>query len=170
MGGTLPPLAAVPASEGSFALQCVRRTFTASLAVSSSEAGADSSALFNGLPSLRSQTLSLHCSRFCCSRSAEERGAAAEDGQASGGMIKREFSMRSWRAGGHFFNLTTAAATDVRDVVEVGIAGVDVRLAQRTTPSFLPSRTRRHLRSPTIVERMDHIRRRRTACELAERK
>ena len=107
---------------------------------------------------------------FLLLQAAEERGAAAEDGQASGGMIKREFSMRSWRAGGHFFNLTTAAATDVRDVVEVGIAGVDVRLAQRTTPSFLPSRTRRHLRSPTIVERMDHIRRRRTACELAERK
>ena len=126
-------------------------------------------ALSNGLTSLRSQTVSLHCSRFVCIRSADRRGAA-EDGQASGGMIKREFSMRSWRAGGHFFNLTTAAATDVRDVVEVGIAGVDVRLAQRTTPSFLPSRTRRHLRSPTIVERMDHIRRRPTACELAERR
>ena len=39
---------------------------------------------------------------FLLLRSAEERGAAAEDGQASGGMIKREFSMRSWRAGGHF--------------------------------------------------------------------
>ena len=29
------------------------------------------------------------------SRSAEQRGAADEDGQASGGMLKREFSMRA---------------------------------------------------------------------------
>ena len=69
--------------------------------VSSFPVGADSSAVSNGLPSLRSQTLSLHCSRFCCSRSAEERGAAAEDGQASGGMIKREFchheKLACWR-------------------------------------------------------------------------
>ena len=82
-----------------FILQCVRRTFTASMSVSSSEAGADSSALFNGLPSLRSQTLSLHCSRFVCIRSADRRGAA-EDGQASGGMIKREFcheKLACWR-------------------------------------------------------------------------
>ena len=78
-----------------FVLQYLRRTSTASMSVSSSEAGADTSALSNGLPSLRSQTLSLLCSRFCCTRSAEERGAADEDGQASGGMLKREFSMRA---------------------------------------------------------------------------
>ena len=82
-----------------FVLQYLRRTFTASMAVSSSEAGADSSALSNGVTSLRSQTVFLHCSRFCCIRSADRRGAA-EDGQASGGMIKREFcheKLACWR-------------------------------------------------------------------------
>jgi hypothetical protein len=85
-----------------FVLQCVRGTFTAILLLSSFPVGADSSALSNGLPSLRSQTVSLHCSRLCCTRSAEQRAAAAEDGQASGGLIKTEFSMRTWRARGHF--------------------------------------------------------------------
>ena len=96
MGGALPPLAAVPASEGSFVLQYLRRTFTASMSVSSSEAGADSSALSNGFAvAAFANCLSALTRLFCCTRSAEQRGAAAEDGQASGGMIKREFSMRT---------------------------------------------------------------------------
>ena len=134
-----------------FVLQCVRRTFTAILPVSSIEAGADSSALSNGLPSLRSQTVSLHCSRFFCIRSADQRGAA-EDGQASGGMIKREFCheklacRRTLLQPHHSFCYRRGRSA-----------------CPATTRSFLPSRTRRHLRSPTIVERIDHIRRRRTA-------
>ena len=61
---------------------------------------------------------SLHCSPFCCTRSAEE-SAAAECGQASGGMIKRQFSLGGRQAlarmyDGLFTNLPCRRAREER--------------------------------------------------------